>query len=121
MRTCSQFTIWESEYSQAYFSHDTFHHLKYKCRNCGQNRIDYWILWTEDSNYISLFEKVGQHPPPSVDPPNELAKALGKEDAALYKKALTNGAYSFGIGALSYFRRVIENKVNDLLDLIHEA
>ncbi len=65
--------------------------------------------------------KVGQFPPLSIEPPKGLAKALGKEDAALYKKALINANYSFGLGALAYFRRVIENKVNMLLDLIVEA
>ncbi len=68
-----------------------------------------------------MFTKVGQYPPLSIEPSAELSKALGEEDTALYKKALVNGNYAFGIGALAYFRRVIENKVNLLLDLIGEA
>ena len=43
------------------------------------------------------------------------------EDSDLYKKALINSNFSYGIGALAYFRRVVENKVNDLLDLIADA
>jgi hypothetical protein len=53
--------------------------------------------------------KVGQFPPLSIKPTNDLAKALGKGDADLYQKALINGNYSLGLGALAYFRRVIEN------------
>ena len=39
----------------------------------------------------------------------------------MYKKALINANFSHGIGALAYFRRVIENKVNALIDLIAEV
>jgi len=76
--------------------------------------------WRENAN-DNLFVKVGQWPPLLIDPPPELAKALGTEDTELYKKALTNGNSAFGIGALAYFRRVIENKVNMILDLIGNA
>jgi hypothetical protein len=40
-----------------------------------------------------------------LQPSKELARALSPADAELYK-ALINGNYSFGIGALAYFRRV---------------
>ena len=118
--TCRQETIWETDNAQVYFGH-VFYHARYKCRNCGSNQMDYWFIWTEDQNHLSLFIKVGQFPPLSIEPPKDLTKALGKTDAELYKKALINGNYSFGLGALAYFRRVIENKVNMLLDLIAEA
>jgi hypothetical protein len=83
--------------------------------------MQYWFIWAEDGPRLATFTNVGQYPPLSIEPSKELAAALGAEDTELYKKALINGNYSFGIGALAYFRRVIENKVNMLLDLIAEA
>jgi hypothetical protein len=103
-----------------YFGREEIQHREYTCRNCGKNCANYWILWRENTN-DNLFIKVGQWPPLLIDPPLELVKGLGSEDTELYKKALTNGNSAFGIGALAYFRRVIENKVNMLLDLIGEA
>jgi hypothetical protein len=65
--------------------------------------------------------KVGQWPALSIEPSPELARALGPEDAGLYKKGLIEFNFGHGIGSVAYFRRVLENKVNALLDLIVEA
>jgi hypothetical protein len=119
---CGQDTIWETTHPAIYFlAQDFFHHAIYTCRNCGRKVIHYWFFWADDGQNRATFIKVGQYPPLSIEPSKELAAALGPEDTALYKKALINGNYSFGIGALAYFRRVIENKVNMLLDMIAEA
>ncbi len=56
-----------------------------------------------------------------MDPPAEIAKNLDKDDSDLYRKALTSRNFGYGIGALAYLRRIVENKMNDLLDLIEEA
>lgn len=50
-----------------------------------------------------------------------MAEALGPEDSALYKKGLIEFQFGHGIGAVAYFRRVLENKINALLDLIAGA
>jgi len=78
------------------------------------------LIWKEhaDSN---IFVKVGQWPPLTIEPSPELAKALGREDAELYKKGLIDFNFGHGIGAVGYFRRVLENKINALLDLVEEA
>ncbi len=118
---CQQETLWATDKPEKYFAHQ-FHEARYTCRNCRGRVAVYWLLWTEDKiNFRSKFCKVGQYPALSIEPPAELSKALGEEDAALYKKALINGNYAFGIGALAYLRRVIENKLNLMLDLIAEA
>jgi hypothetical protein len=57
----------------------------------------------------------------SIETSPELAKALGEENAGLYKKALISSNYNHGLGAVAYFRRVLENKVNLILDLIAEG
>ena len=120
-KNCRQETIWQTDDAQVYFGLDRFHHAKYTCRNCGSNSQNYWFRWTKGESLTSMFMKVGQFPALSIEPQKELANALGKEDAELYKKSLINANFSFGLGALAYFRRVIENKVSMLLDLIAEA
>jgi hypothetical protein len=40
------------------------------------------------------------------------------DDAVLYKNALICRNQNFGIGALAYMRRVVENKTNELIEVI---
>jgi hypothetical protein len=119
---CSQETLWAVVRDrQVYFRAEFFHQREYRCRNCGSNNINYWFIWQENRNENHFFIKVAQWPPLAIEPSREVAAALGLEDAELYKKALIAANFSHGIGAIAYFRRVIENKVNALIDLIAEA
>jgi hypothetical protein len=97
-----------------------FMQKEYTCKNCGQSVARYYFFWNGDKNQ-SIFFKVGQYPPLELEPPPRLAKKLNKVDADLYRKALTSRNNSYGLGALAYLRRVVENKMNDLLDLIQQA
>jgi hypothetical protein len=92
----------------------------YTCKNCGHNTTRYYFYWS-GNQAESRFFKVGQHPPLQMEPPSRLAKKLNAVDADLYRKALTSRNNSYGLGALAYLRRVVENKMNDLLDLLRQA
>jgi len=46
---------------------------------------------------------------------------MTKEDCDFYRKALTCRNSNFGLAALAYLRRVVENRINDVLDLIVDA
>jgi hypothetical protein len=126
---CSAEQLWQIARMEGpiYFGHEgPPQQIAYYCRNCGQQQQYYWIEWlevdgTDKDEDGGVFTKVGQWPPLSVEPSKQLARALGKENAGLYKKALINAAISHGLAGLAYFRRVIENKVNDLIDLVAEA
>jgi len=114
---CSQETWWQTGSPAVHFgSSDRIEERRYTCKNCGKNYQYYNFIWQE-----GMFIKVGQWPPLSIAVLPELTKALGREDADLYKKALINANFNHGLGAVAYFRRVLENKVNALLDLIAEA
>lgn len=89
---------------------------EYGCRNRGENGIRFYYHWSN-----GLFLKAGQFPPLQKEPPQRLAKKLSKVDLDLYRKALTSRNEAYGLGALAYLRRVVENRMNDLLDLLHEA
>jgi hypothetical protein len=118
---CKAEQWWEVAKPQYYLTADDEpSRFTYTCKNCGHQTTDYWLVWKKVGE-VRTFTKVGQWPPLTIEPSVVLSDALGKEDAALYKKALINASFSHGIAALAYFRRVIENKVNVLLDLVADA
>ena len=117
---CKAETWWQVERQAVYFHADFIKDCKYTCRNCGQSNQYYQFIWQEREHH-NIFTKVGQYPALTIEPSPELAKALGQEDAALYKKGIIDFNFGHGIGAVAYFRRVLENKINELLDLIAEA
>ena len=53
--------------------------------------------------------------------PDTLNKVLDKEDLSFYKNALRMRNYNLGIAAVAYLRRVVENKINDVLDVLAQA
>jgi hypothetical protein len=63
--------------------------------------------------------KIGQVPPQSIDIPNDLEKRLGAT-ATYYKQALICLSQNFGIGAVAYMRRVVEEKTDELIDVVVE-
>ena len=98
-----------------------FNEMQYTCRNCGKDTARYYFFWVGYEDGTSRFYKVGQYPPLQKEAPQRLAKKFSKVDLDLYRKALTSRNDSYGLGALAYLRRVVENRMNDLLDLLHEA
>lgn len=67
---------------------------------------------------ISLM-KVGQNPPWSIEMDTELEKLLG-DHAEYYKKGLICESQGYGIGAFAYFRRIVEEIIDQLLNSIEE-
>ena len=63
--------------------------------------------------------KIGQVPPPSIDVPSDLAARLGAT-ATYYKQALTCLAHGLGLAAVAYMRRVVEEKTDELIDVVVE-
>jgi len=84
----------------------TYSIVKYSCRAC-RTANQYWF-----------FMKIGQYPPLWLEPPALVASGMEKDDLALYRKALTCRNSSFGIAAVAYLRRIVENRTNFLIDLI---
>jgi hypothetical protein len=88
-------------------------------------------LCSKDSQSLTVFvrkfgsadkpkiQKVGQFPPQAIDIPSDLEKRLG-EDAFLYKNALICRNANFGLGSVAYLRRVVENKTNELIEVVAE-
>jgi hypothetical protein len=122
---CKTETLWDVNRNAVDFGSEFINHRFYSCRNCSAQyhygNIQYYDFVWQENEASNIFVKVGQWPPLTIEPSPELAKALGSEDTELYKKGLIGFNFGHGIGAVAYFRRVLENKINALLDLIEEA
>jgi hypothetical protein len=68
----------------------------------------------------AVIVKAGQYPKLEISIPKEFEKALGGR-AGLYLKGMTSRHNGYGIGAVSYFRRLIEETTDEMLDLLSEA
>jgi hypothetical protein len=86
----------------------------YQCRNCKKYKQRYFYNWAPRG-----FEKVGQTPamPERVD--SQLSNAL-RDSKEFYKKAIRARNFGFGIGALAYLRRIVEDTTDSLMELLKE-
>jgi hypothetical protein len=66
---------------------------------------------------VTKVQKFGQYPAQSIDVPNGLQKNLGEEAINLYKKGLVNRNSGYGLGAVTYIRRVVEDKTDELIEV----
>jgi hypothetical protein len=120
---------------RAYATEDS---LPYRCGLCGaEGAVFYVQLDVEKENpkaaksladlgnrprLLSMVVwKVGQWPPASVRPSKAVSRCLDPEMQDLYRKGLTSLHHAFGIGAFAYFRRVVESRIDALLDLVYKA
>jgi hypothetical protein len=85
--------------------------LSYSCQHCGMFKRWFLVKIAERENYIM---KVGQYP--AWDAGNkDIENRLG-EHASYYKRGLSCESYGYGIGAFAYYRRIVEEIIDGLLD-----
>jgi len=94
--------------------------LGFMCRNCGNSRVEYYVLIEADATKGKI-TKIGQWPPFSREADPAVTSGWSKADKALYRDAMTLRHSNKGIGALPYLRRIIENHIKDVLTLIRQA
>jgi hypothetical protein len=56
----------------------------------------------------------------TADVPRALSNNIGEDATALYKKGLVCRNNGFGLGAVTYIRRVVEDKMNELIEVAAE-
>ncbi|NQU99211.1 MAG: hypothetical protein HQ538_00585 [Parcubacteria group bacterium] len=71
----------------------------------------------EEAETDMYLMKVGQYPAWSIETDKELERLLGAHKD-YYKRGLICESQSYGIGAYAYFRRITEDVIVDLLNLI---
>jgi len=96
------------------FSH-TF--LSYTCKNCGVIGKYYSLLLHHQPDDIVAAIKVGEWPPFGPKTPPRLLRILG-DDKDLFLCGRRAEFQGLGMGAFTYYRRVVENKKNLLFDEI---
>jgi hypothetical protein len=92
----------------------------FQCRACQKYWEQFYVQFGETDG-AKWVMKVGQYPPAAERVPKELETRLSGPDLDFYRKALRSRTFGFGLASLAYLRRVVENRTNDLLDLIADA
>jgi hypothetical protein len=85
--------------------------LIFICAACRKFERTFTIYHNRE---LKTLEKIGQNPSWTISIDQELAEALGPLET-IYRKGLICESQGFGIGAYSYYRRIIEIKIDSLL------
>lgn len=95
---------------------DSNYRFGFTCTGCNVKDFEYWFQVSVTSGWV---RKIGQNPEWSIKVNPAIEKNLG-DDLGLYKKALILMSQSYGLGACIYLRRIVENQINPMLELIGE-
>lgn len=92
--------------------------FQFTCVSCRTKSKTFLIQQVVDDESIK-FQKYGELPRKGLDKDRNLQRFF-KEDRDNFEKATICLSHGYGIGAFAYFRRVIENNIVLLLDLLTE-
>ncbi|OPK02395.1 hypothetical protein BZ164_22745 [Pseudomonas veronii] len=91
----------------------SFHFI---CVTCKKSQRSYYVEQVVDGEIIRL-QKFGELPRGNIPRDKVLQKFL-KDDRENYEKAVICLNHDYGVAAFAYFRRVVENNIDRLLDLL---
>ena len=101
-------------------SHNGYEFIRYTCRDCRSTQKTFALLLTRNDCDISAM-KLGEYPPFSSPISSRIQKLLSKSDLDLYRKGSRAEAQGLGIGAATYFRRIVEEQWQRLVEEIRNA
>lgn len=90
----------------------------FTCVSCRTERRKFFVEQIVDDQTIKI-QKFGELPRRKLPRNRHLQKFL-KDDLDNYEKAVACLANEYGVAAFAYFRRVVENNIERLLDMIKE-
>jgi hypothetical protein len=94
------------------------------CQSCLQYRINITISGGSQPEKPKYFlRKIGQYPAPEATVPrlpDEISFFLTDESRDLYSKALRNLEFEYGMGALTYFKRLIRLEVDKIIQALSD-
>lgn len=93
-------------------------HLEFTCVSCRKSRREYHVEQIVDGETIRL-QKYGELPKKRLER-NPVLQRFLKDDLENYENAIICLSNGYGVAAFAYFRRVVENNINKLLDLVLE-
>lgn len=88
----------------------------FRCSGCEEQTANFFLEFDRDRRWV---RKVGQLPEWDISLDRDLEEALGA-DAELFKRAKVCVGQSYGVGACTYLRRVLENQITPLLQLVRQ-
>lgn len=98
--------------------------VSYGCKNCGRRWKTFALLidrLNTQNPANGEVMKLGEFPPFGAPISARIEKLLGKADLELYRKGMRAEAQGLGVGAATYFRRIVENQWKQLVAEIREA
>ena len=96
---------------------EQYQFAQFKCKNCEAFSKTF-ALRISQVEKILTFEKLGESPPFGEKLPNKFLRLFNKENQVLLLKGRQCESQNFGIGAFTYYRRVVENQKNEIIDLL---
>lgn len=88
--------------------------LNYQCQSCRDFTRQFYVYISPQLDYVY---KIGQYPEWEIKMDKNLENTLGKH-AKMFRKGLVCESQGYGIGAFSYYRRITEEIIDELLDSI---
>lgn len=104
----------------------SYHFITYTCRNCAAFRKTYAVLLVpkldagKPLNDIDVY-KLGEYLPFATPVSKRIEKLLEKEDLELFRRGMRSEAQGLGIGAATYFRRIVDSKWKLLVTEMRDA
>ena len=123
---CNNYTYFEllnTTETQISLSSPSINRVTLRCCNCKQKNYEFYLEITPttkgeaDNETIFQVQKVGQQPRHGKRPPAKTMKLIGKERDLFFKGSLSENQ-GMGIGAFSYYRRVIDSQKDKIFDEI---
>lgn len=93
-------------------------YFEFTCVSCRTSTRRYHVEQTVSEETIR-FQKYGELPRKQLER-NPVLQRFLKDDLDNYEKAVDCLFLGYGVAAFAYFRRVVENNINGLLDLVQE-
>jgi flagellar motility protein MotE (MotC chaperone) len=86
---------------------------------CGYCQGEYYHFYLYNDTKQRKIYKIGQHPEPSIAVSKRLESGL-KGSLQHYRRGLVCFNQGYGIAAVAYFRRVVEERTDELIDVVAE-
>ena len=93
-------------------------HFEFTCVSCRKSKREYHVEQIVDEKTIRL-QKYGERPKKQLER-NPVLQRFLRDDLNNYEKAVACLSNGYGVAAFAYFRRIVENNINRLLDLVQE-
>ena len=102
----------------------SYEFIAYLCRDCQSSTKTFAVL-IHQSDFENLRSvevmKLGEYPPFSAPISSRIQKLLSDSDLELYRKGVRAEAQGLGIGAATYFRRIVDEQWQHLVKEIRRA